>query len=293
MTTPPDEKTALLAQGFDAQSGLLTLRGPLVSLRTSLDALFREWAGEVEAEEYAFPPLLSVRSLALAEYFQAFPHLATLATRIEPGDGGVERFVRSQPRDPFEEIAPECLAAARFVLPSAACYAVYAHFQDTVLSDRLVVTVVAPCFRHEESYSAGRRQWAFSMREIVCLGPEPAVTAFLQHYRTRITAKLHEAGLPHRIAEATDPFFNKRDPRRVMQKLSPVKHEILYRDTLAIASFNFHRTFFGDRFRIRTPSGEPVYSGCVAFGLERWLSACLQEYGARLEQWPAALRPRI
>ena len=59
---------------------------------------------------------------------------------------------------------------------------------------------------------------------------------------------------------------------------------------MAIASLNFHRTFFGERFDIRHPAGDPVCTGCVAFGLERWLYACIREFGLDWDAWPAVLK---
>ncbi len=56
---------------------------------------------------------------------------------------------------------------------------------------------------------------------------------------------------------------------------------------LAIASFNDHEAFFGDAFAIRTPSGAAA-SGCVAFGLERWLLAVLATHGPDARNWPPA-----
>ena len=41
---------------------------------------------------------------------------------------------------------------------------------------------------------------------------------------------------------------------------------------LALASVNRHRTFFGQRFRLRDARGEALHTACVAVGLDRWLS---------------------
>jgi hypothetical protein len=116
------------------------------------------------------------------------------------------------------------------------------------------------------------------------------VRNFLSIYRDLITGKLEGAGMPFKLAEATDPFFDKRHPRRIIQRLEPLKHEFLYRDTLAIASLNFHRSFFGERFGIRDQTGAVAFSGCVGFGLERWLFSCTQEYGESWEKWPESLK---
>jgi seryl-tRNA synthetase len=283
-------KTEKQEESLNFDDGLVPLQGASVQLRRHLDALFCHWATLVKAVEYSFPPVLSVTSLALADYFTSFPHLATLITQIDPTQGEVERFVQATSNQQLTEIDKEHLTSAHYVLPSAACYAVYNYFRGKQLRADLYITVCSPCFRHENTYRPGERQWMFQMREIVCIGQQESVKAFLDTYRHLLTEKLTAAGMPFKLAEATDPFFNKRDPRLMMQRLEPLKHEILYRDRLAISSLNFHRDFFGDRFAICDRTGETAYSGCVAFGLERWLSSCIHEYGEDWENWPAVLR---
>ena len=128
------------------------------------------------------------------------------------------------------------------------------------------------------------------MREIVCIGQSESVQKFLDTYRDLLINKLEEACLPFNVCKATDSFFDKRDPGLLLQRLKPLKHEILYRDSLAISSLNSHRNFFGERYNIIDQKKEPVFSGCVAFGLERWLYSCIQEYGQDWNNWPKVLR---
>lgn len=287
------ESRVALDNLFDQQNGLLVLKGPLVHLRRHLDAVFCSWAKHVHAEEYSFPPVLPVAALAAADYFSSFPHLATLATRIAPSEQGVARFVQASKNTMLENIPTQHLAPAQFVLPSAACYAVYHHLRGQQVQEARYITLMSPCFRHEDRYAAGQRQWAFHMREIVCIGDEDAVRKFLTTYRELIADRLREAGLAVTLSEATDPFFDKRDPRRLMQRLEPLKHEFLWNGSLAIASVNSHKTFFGERFGIKQPAGEFAFTGCVAFGLERWLYACLHEFGDDLTRWPSCLSTMI
>jgi hypothetical protein len=94
-------------------------------------------------------------------------------------------------------------------------------------------------------------------------------------------------GLSTRVEVATDPFYQPQSSRALLQQLFPAKREFVYGESLAVASVNFHRNFFGERCRIRTKDGEPAFSGCVAFGLERWLHALLEIFGhdvAAIEQ---------
>ena len=84
-------------------------------------------------------------------------------------------------------------------------------------------------------------------------------------------------GLPVATAVATDPFFAPTS-RAAVQALFPVKEEFVYRGSLAIGSVNFHRNFFGERCQIRSADGAFAYSGCAAYGVERWMHALDQRY---------------
>jgi hypothetical protein len=111
------------------------------------------------------------------------------------------------------------------------------------------------------------------MREIICIGTQDAVLDHLRTFKARISGFLDEVGIPHHVDIATDPFFDPNGARATMQRLFPTKEEFLHDGKLAIASVNFHRNFFGERCQIRLPDGSPAFTGCVAFGLERWVSA--------------------
>jgi hypothetical protein len=92
------------------------------------------------------------------------------------------------------------------------------------------------------------------------------------------------------VETATDPFFDPNGARTVMQKLFPVKEEFLFGGDLAIASVNFHRNFFGEKCRIGRPDGSAAYTGCVAFGIERWLAALGEHFGGAADAVEAGLK---
>jgi hypothetical protein len=48
---------------------------------------------------------------------------------------------------------------------------------------------------------------------------------------------------------------------------------------MAIASFNLHEQFFAARFGITRQGNAPAFSGCVAFGIERWALALASRHG--------------
>jgi seryl-tRNA synthetase len=119
------------------------------------------------------------------------------------------------------------------------------------------------------------------MREIVCIGTASEVKEFLASFQEKLAEFFKEIKLPIEWQNATDPFFNpKTNPKYLMQKLEPVKTEMIYQNHLAIGSINFHRNYFGEAFHINR-NGEEAFSGCVAFGIERWIYAYLSQFGLK------------
>ena len=124
------------------------------------------------------------------------------------------------------------------------------------------------------------------MREIVCLGTADEVKEFLARYQKKVDQFFKSIELPVEWINATDPFFNpSRNPKYILQKLDPVKTEMIFEDRLAIGSINFHRNYFGEAFEI-SRAGREAFSGCVAFGLERWIYAFLSRFGLNQSDWP-------
>jgi seryl-tRNA synthetase len=265
--------------------GQTVLSGDLLDLDTRLDEIFTGWARCWKAAEYRFPACVEARYLERLDYFQSFPHLATFPVTLDTEHGNVEEFARGQACDPQGAVELPTLSPTRHVLTPAACYHVYIELEGQALDAPRYITTRATCFRNEDEYTPLERQWNFSMREIVCLGSAAEVEDFLTSSTYVINHFAAGIGLPVEWADATDPFFSPaNNPKYLFQKLEPVKRELIYQDDLAIASTNFHRDYFGEAFHI-TRNGETAYSGCVAFGMERWLSAFLGAYGATREEW--------
>ena len=248
---------------------------PLRVLRRLDDALL-ERAGHSGAEEIAFPALSPVADLERIDYFANFPHLGLAAVPLRRESLGEVAILRA---NGTASVGASLLGEARFFLPSAACYPVYAHLADATLACARRITTVQRCFRNEERYETLARLWSFTMREIVLVGPRDDVRGFLTDHKAWILRFAEGAGIPLSVQAATDPFFDRSGGRAQMQRLFPVKEELVYADAVAIASVNFHLNFFGERWNIRTADGSYAFSGCVAFGLERWLHALGAAHG--------------
>jgi seryl-tRNA synthetase len=273
-------------QVFSVINGLATIRHHLVDVRDLLEAQFLRWAAECGAEKMILPPLMSVGDLSNLDYFRNFPHLASAVSRIRE-----EKLTDDYARGGNITALPNShLTDSEYVLPSAACYNVYIYLRNTLLAKPGYFTTVATCFRNEVEYEGLQRLWAFTMREIVCLGHIDAVQAHLISFKARIQSFTNRIGLPLEIQAATDPFYEPQGSRAIMQKLFPVKEEFVYRGSVAIASVNFHRNFFGERCSIRTADNEACFSGCVAFGIERWLHALLDHFDGDVERITRAIK---
>jgi hypothetical protein len=124
------------------------------------------------------------------------------------------------------------------------------------------------------------------MREFVYIGGRDEAREHVELHKNWISTLLNELGLEFVIDVAQDPFYDGEASRSVLQRLDPVKWEFRVpafdqSRSVAIASVNLHKNFFGDRCSM-TYLGESAFSSCVAFGLERWLWA-FDEYGLTLE----------
>ena len=270
--------------------GFAGLTGPLLALSEGIDRRFLDLAASFKAEPHAYGPLLSAHDLRKIDYFSAFPHLVAFPASVDPEEGNLREFAARNGTDADGPLHATRNAPIHAVLAPAACYAVYIGLQGNGLSGApRAVTVRGTCFRSERVFEPLIRQPSFSMREIVHLGNAASAKAFLDESRERVLAIAAEWGLAPSVAVATDPFFDPaRSPKYLHAKLFPSKHELVDRG-VAIASLNNHRNYFGKAFRI-TANGEPIHTACVAFGIERWVAAILQQHGPEPGAWPIEVR---
>jgi hypothetical protein len=269
-------------------SGQAVLSGPLLEAFRFLDVRFARWARDAGAAEYRFPLFLSAGDLQRFDYLRAFPHQATFPAALDEDPAALRAFAEAaEPLDPEGALRLGRLAPVREVLTPAACYHFYALLQGRELEAPRHLTTVATCFRREAYYRPLQRQWNFTMRELVCLGTPDEVQDLLQAMRARAEELVAALDLPVTWRPATDPCF---DPARRPEAPAsePLKTEMVYDGELALGSVSSHGRVFGEAFGI-TRAGAPASSGCVAFGLERWLYALLTRHGPDPRAWPAAV----
>ena len=136
-----------------------------LQIMAAVDDAVLSWAAGIGAAAERHSELLTVEQLARIDYFDSFPHLAH---RVTPWLG-----------DDADEV---------LVLTSAACYGAYFARIDSSVGDRTVLTVRQTCRRRESEYVPLRRQREFQMREVVMLGSQTEVQAFLRDGQEAIRA---------------------------------------------------------------------------------------------------------
>jgi hypothetical protein len=237
-----------------AVDGGVTLGSRMSALVNWLDSKFVAFAADAGAAELPVSRFIERSVLERAGYFESFP-----------ASGVVEE-------------------SAGYCLPPATCYHCYARLASTCLDEPGVWRCIARCCRNEQKEQLGRLR-TFTIREIVLVGPAAWVRQRRQEWMDRILAFAHAMNMRVKLEPATDPFFlGENRGRKLLQQLKQLKCELsapLNREgtPLAISSFNLHETFFSRRFGFRLADGSDAYSGCVAFGLERWALALTLQLG--------------
>jgi seryl-tRNA synthetase len=294
MLSPEEVIRQLRERGslWEVAPGVSGLRGPVVSLLREIEAALADLARAETSNEWVTPAGVSFETLERAQYFASFPQWLTAASHLSGDEAALQHIAASASPG---AAARSSLEPADVVLPPAVCYNTYASYADSVIASPIVMTAQGTCWRYEgERLAQLERGWAFTMREIVCLGAQSDVKEFLDRSVDRVSTLERVLGINCEMVAASDPFFapNARG-RAALQRIKGLKHELVFRfpdgRPLAIASFNDHELFFGDAFKISLPDGSPAWSGCVAFGLERWLMAVLVTHGVEPSGWPVTL----
>ena len=249
-----------------AGAGRVALAGVALEMFEAVDDTVMRWAEALGAPEHRYPSLIDAAVLDRAGQ--------------------------------HPEVIPRSARDDTVVLSPAVCYHAYPEWSGRTLGDTpTLLTARGQCYRYEDgNHVPLERLWEFTMREIIVIGTRQQVEDVRQSLVRQVTALVGMLELDASIETATDPFFAAGDEgRRLMQQAGALKYELrLAVDatgrTIAAASFNHHHDFFGTRFGIRLADDTPAHSGCVAFGLERWVLALFAQHGVDRDVWPDAVR---
>jgi len=278
-------------------AGQVALSGLALDVFDATDRTVRRWADALGAAEHRYPSIIERGVLERAGQVESFPQHLTVIGHSERRRG-IAIVPEERPLDRDDGDSSPSLGMTPFALAPAVCYHAYPEFEGrTIGPDPVFLTACGRCYRYEGgNHVPLERLWEFTMREIIVLGTREQVEAVRQSLVRQVADFVTALELEGTIGTASDPFFATGDEgRRLMQQAGALKHELQLAvdaagHSVAAASFNHHHDFFGTRFAIRLADGSPAHSGCVAFGLERWVLGVLAQLGTTEADWPAGAR---
>ncbi len=292
---------------FQLGDGQVGLAGPAMRLVDALDQRFRHMAmSQFGAVEHRYPTFIPTDVLRRCGYFGAFPHLVSLVGHFVE-DYRALKEIRDANAESDRVVIPnkDSIVQAAACITPATCYHVYQSLEGkTVKAPGQTFTATGRCARYESTNMIGLdRLWEFTMRELVLVGTESWVTDTRQKGMDAFIALAEEWDLECSIETANDPFFAPVYATKTFwQSQGGLKYELRFSvepgeggraRTISCGSANLHEGFFGTTFALSSSDGEPVFTGCVALGVERLALAVFTQHGFDPARWPAPLRDAV
>lgn len=234
------------------------------AVRTELEGTLDRHFSLSEDRHYHFDSILSLEEMQKLEYTRNFPHLTCLGCSLPSHQ--YNEFSEGK-RHLDQTVQP---VGMDFALLPATCYKIYLGLSDAEITETQYFGCIASCFRHEDKPLDDYRAFNFTMKEFVCVGVQKDAQEHLTRSMETTSELLNLLAIPFEVEVANDPFFDSQSSQAVLASLAPTKRELVYNGH-AIASANFHRNYFGEKFAIKI-NDQHVTTSCMAFGLERWIS---------------------
>lgn len=258
--------------------GLIGFTSKFESVLTALQAALTALDPDGSAGPVQHTPVVPRETIERAQYAESFPHLlgtvhayAAPDRAVASSDGG---------REPTD-----------VVLAPAVCYSIYPQVADRRLEQAQHFDAFGYCYRHEATSEYGRFR-SFRMREFVMVGGQAQAWQWREDWIERCERLFARLGLEISVAAASDPFFGPGDTFLSSSQLEQnLKFEFIapvhaQDEGTAIASANCHKDHLGERFAIRFADEGVAHSACMAFGLERIVSALIRAHGDDFANWP-------
>jgi seryl-tRNA synthetase len=224
------------------------------------------------------PPVVPRTTIDRAGYAENFPQLLGTVHALDIGGSSANA-------------APAERAESDVVLAPAVCYSVYRALADSSIDRARFFDVVGHCYRHEATSEYGRFR-SFRMREFVTVAGHQEAWDWRDGWIERCERLFERLGLKVSIEAASDPFFGPGDRfMRSSQLQQNLKYEFVVPVSAddpgtAVASANCHKDHLGELFAIDFADEGTAHSSCMAFGLERTVSALIHAHGDDLSNWP-------
>ena len=236
-----------------------------------LDGTFKNLLNGIKYKEFAIPALIDGEVLEKCGYFESFPDQITVVGEI--AEESLNDVMNG------EEIDTSCVKLRGKYLTPSACLHVYPMLQGRKIEENTVITLKARVYRNEkDNFSKMTRLWDFSVREIVFIGTKEFVQEMLNEMKMKALELAKEISPKAKLVVAHDHFYKsqRNDIKSRIQSRNELKHELIISingEDVSVGSFNFHDTHFSIPFDF--DDDRKIVTGCVGFGLERWVAASL------------------
>lgn len=259
------------------------------------DDFFRDIAISLGAEEKLYPALIPVRKYSKTGYLKKTPQYAIFCGCVKDDLTLIDSTDNAVHHGTVHKIIKE----PEFALSPSACFHTYIEYSGQELSNNTVITFKQNVFRNEGrlNYNEIGRLCDYHVREIVMIGSDE----FTISCRDRIIEKVVEImecwGIEGDISLASDSFvMPKMQVYRKIQRIDKSKYEmhmnVAEKKVISTASFNLHGKAFTDPFNIKVKGVDNTVTGCVGFGLQRWIIAFFCQYGFDEGNWPYSIREK-
>lgn len=233
-----------------------------------LDEKFKGMALELGAVECHIPAMIDKSILSKCGYFDTFPQYLSVVAHAD-------RSLYNQIIDDKSITDKNGTISEQYLTP-AACLHIYPMLENTEVKNQ-VITTRARVYRYEdEQYDGKVRLWDFTVREIVFIGDVEYVRGGLDFIKQKTLEFTSKINLSVDIELAEDNFYYtaQNTMLKKIQRANCSKFELrtsLNEKDVALASFNSHNFHFSKTFNF--DNDMKVVTGCVGFGLERWVNA--------------------
>ena len=249
---------------FD-QEAYICLFGTGTEMLNDLDQKLKEFIKGQKTIEVHIPSLISGEVLEKCGYFETFPQHLSAVCSLKPED-------RTEWNR--KNITTNDLAIHDYYLTPAACVHIYPMLEKKCEIETCYTTLES-VYRYENGrFQNPERLWEFTVREFVFVGSPKYVMEMLD-FMQRKALLLAKKYFPEATIEAAYDNFYPSAQNKIktkMQMANHMKDELVVNydnRMIAIASFNYHKFHFSKPFKFDKNSS--IVSGCVGFGLERWL----------------------
>ncbi len=279
--------------------GVFIFREPFTTLVEFIDGfIVKKFGGYFEAKHENYPVVINGTTLDKTNHFTSFPEHVHFVSHLKEDLDVIEEFTKEIRKNEgwkddhnihYHNLASE----PKYMINPATCYHCYEGLQgETLQEDGVIVTAVSKCHRYESrNHMQFGRLLDFTMREIIFVGKPDFVKENRMKSIELLKEQVKEWELDCHLENANDPFFtDDYQVKASFQRQQEMKFELrmnipFLQSTMSVTSSNFHSNTFGKAFNIQAGK-RPAVTGCLAFGLERFVLAFLAQYGLNEANWP-------